>query len=52
MIIPILGISTPPGGDLSLLEREELGLTQHLRCLSGGCYFRRTGRQGRIDRWE
>ncbi|GAP22259.1 trypsin-like peptidase domain-containing protein [Leptolinea tardivitalis] len=24
---PYLGISTPPGGDLSLLEREELGLT-------------------------
>ncbi len=24
---PYIGISTPPGGDLSLLEREELGLT-------------------------
>jgi S1-C subfamily serine protease len=24
---PYMGISTPPGGDLSLLEREELGLT-------------------------
>jgi S1-C subfamily serine protease len=24
---PYLGISTPPGGDLSLLEREELGLS-------------------------
>ncbi|HEX7557125.1 MAG TPA: PDZ domain-containing protein, partial [Leptolinea sp.] len=24
---PYLGISTPPGGDLRLLEREELGLT-------------------------
>jgi 2-alkenal reductase len=38
---PYLGISTPPGGDLSLLEREELGLTSTsgaylLEVLNGG----------------
>ena len=47
---PYLGISTPPGGDLSLLEREELGLTS-----TSGAYLvdvtcRRTGRYSRFDR--